>query len=305
MILYIFMIFCYELIMKRKLPSLIALECFEAVMTHGHVTRAAETLNLTQSAVSRQIKSLETFVRQPLFARERKRLVPTEAAKQFAKQLTPLLTELEKETLRLITWSAYDRVLTLGLLPTFGSRWLIPRLSRFTGEHPEIQINIVTGLTHEDFVEAGTDVAIQYGNGNWPGFITHKLVEETVVAAIAPAAAPDDHQPSVSEFDQLHMRTRPDAWRQWAEVTGTEISTMQTGTRFENFTMMIEATRAGLGAAILPEMYIREDIENGQLVSPFGAPVQSPDAYHFVYAERHAGTEKIEVFKNWLLSEAS
>lgn len=272
-------------------------------MTHGHVTRAAESLNLTQSAVSRQIKSLETFVRQPLFVRERKRLVPTEAARQFAANLTPLLTELEKETLRLITWSAYDRVLTLGLLPTFGSRWLIPRLSRFTGEHPEIQINIVTGLTHADFVEAGTDVAIQYGDGNWPGFMTHKLVEETVVAAVAPTALSGDHTPSVSDFDQLHMRTRPDAWRQWADATGTEISTMQTGTRFENFTMMIEATRAGLGAAILPEMYIRDDLENGQLVAPFGEPVQSPDAYHLVYAERLAGTAKVDTFKSWLLSE--
>ena len=303
MFLYIFMSFCYEGAMKRKLPSLIALECFESVMTFGHVTRAAESLNLTQSAVSRQIKTLEAFVRQPLFVRERKRLVPTEAAKQFAESLTPLLTDLEKETLRLITWSAYDRVLTLGLLPTFGSRWLIPRLSRFTGEHPEIQINIVTGLTHTDFVDANTDVAIQYGDGNWPGFITHKLVEETVVAAVAPNALQHDRTPSVSDFDQLHMRTRPDAWRQWASATGTEISTMQTGTRFENFTMMIEAIRAGLGAAILPEMYIRDDLETGQLVAPFGLPVKSPDAYYLVYAERLAGTDKVETFKNWLLSE--
>ncbi len=290
--------------MKRKLPSLIALECFESVMVYGHVTRAAENLNLTQSAVSRQIKSLEAFVCQPLFIRERKRLIPTEAARQFAKKLTPLLTDLENETLKLITWSAYDRVLTLGLLPTFGSRWLIPRLSGFTGTHPEIQINIVTGLTHDDFIEANTDVSIQYGDGNWPGFITHKLVEETVVAAVAPATLQATKQPSVSDFDQLHMRTRPDAWQHWADATGTEISTMQTGTQFENFTMMIEATRAGLGAAILPEMYIRDDIESGQLTAPFGPAVKTPNAYHLVYPERLAGTEKIETFKNWLLTEA-
>lgn len=291
--------------MKRRLPSIITLECFEAVMRDGHVTRAAENLNLTQSAVSRQIKNLEQFVRRPLFRRERKRLVPTEAAKQFAAALDPLLSELEAQTLKLVTWGAYDKVLTLGLLPTFGSRWLIPRLSGFTSTHPDIQINIVTGLTPADFTAAKTDVAIQYGDGQWPGFITHQLQDEAIVAVIAASLINDNENPCVENFDRLHMRTRPTAWQEWSNATNSDPPAIREGTQFENFTMMIEAVRAGLGVAILPEMYIRDDLKSGRLIAPFGPAIKSKGAYYLVYAEHLAETEKVTLFKTWLLSGLS
>ncbi len=290
--------------MKRRLPSLTALECFEAVMRSGHVTRAAEGLNLSQSAVSRQIKNLEDFVRQPLFRRERKRLIPTKAAHQFAEAVGPLLAELEVETLKMITWGAYDKVLTLGLLPTFGSRWLIPRLSGFTAAHPDIQINIVTGLTHEDFVGAGTDVAVQYGDGNWPGFEAHLLQRETIVAVVSADLAQGNSNPSVEDFDRLTMRTRPTAWAEWQGTSDDGTSSQATGTRFENFTMMIEAVRAGLGVAILPEMYVREDLDGGKLLAPFGPPVRSQGAYYLTYPDHLSSSEKVVAFRNWLINDA-
>ena len=286
--------------MKRRLPSLTALECFEAVMRGGHVTRAAESLNMTQSAVSRQIKNLEDFVRQPLFRRERKRLIPTDAAKQFAEAVGPLLTELEAQTLKMITWGAYDKVLTLGLLPTFGSRWLIPRLSGFTAAHPDIQINIVTGLTHDDFIAANADVSVQYGGGEWPGQTAHRIQGETIVAVVSAELAATHPNPTVHDFDRLTMRTRPTAWSEWlGEPTAATGSI--TGTQFENFTMMIEAVRAGLGVAVLPEMYVRDDLDSGRLLAPLGPPVPSKGAYYLVYPNHLAETEKISAFRDWLL----
>lgn len=291
--------------MKRRLPSLTALECFEAVMRSGHVTRAAEGLNLTQSAVSRQIKNLEGFVRQPLFRRERKRLIPTEAANQFAEAVGPLLAELEAETLKMITWGAYDKVLTLGLLPTFGSRWLIPRLGGFTAIHPDIQINIVTGLTHGDFIAAGTDVAVQYGDGQWPGYTAHLLQRETIVAVVSADLAHSADKTITDNFDRLTMRTRPTAWAEWQGEPESETEHQPTGTRFENFTMMIEAVRAGLGVAVLPEMYVRDDIASGRLIAPFGPAVRSRGAYYLVYPDHVAEAKKITAFRDWLLSEAT
>ena len=291
--------------MKRRLPSLTALECFEAVMRDGHVTRAAEGLNLSQSAVSRQIKNLEDFVRQPLFRRERKRLIPTEAANQFADAVGPLLAELEAQTLKMITWGAYDKVLTLGLLPTFGSRWLIPRLSGFTQAHPHIQINIVTGLTHEDFTTANTDVAVQYGDGEWPGFTAHLLQRETIVAVISSDLAGSVSELSIEDFDRLTMRTRPTAWEEWLGTEESDAGPQSTGTRFENFTMMIEAVRASLGVAVLPEMYVRDDLDSGRMAAPFGAPVPSKGAYYLVYPNHLAAAEKVTVFRDWLLTEAT
>ncbi|WP_262690303.1 LysR substrate-binding domain-containing protein [Kordiimonas aestuarii] len=284
--------------MKRKLPSLIALECFEAVMKTGHVTRAAESLNLTQSAVSRQIKNLEGYVRQPLFRRERKRLLPTDAARQYDIAIGPLLAQIESETLRLMTWGADDRVLTLGLLPTFGSRWLIPRLGGFTQDHPDIQLNIVTGLTPEDFHVANTDVAVQYGAGAWPGFKAHKIVDEEIIAVISPALLKGKEQIDIGDYERLQMRTRPQAWGEWL---GRNTDPARSGTQFENFTMMIEAVRSGLGVAVLPLMYVANDLAAGRLIAPFGQAIKSTNAYYLVYAEARAVMKKVQNFRDWLL----
>lgn len=289
---------CYSQAMKRQLPSLTALECFEAVMRHGLVTRAAEDLNLTQSAVSRQISNLETFARHPLFHRKRKRLVPTEAALQFAENLTPLLDTLEREAMRLMSWGAEDRVLTLGLLPTFGSRWLIPRLGGFTDTHPDIQLNIVTRLTVEGFKEAGFDVAILYGDGDWQGYRSHLIVDEEII----PVVAPDHYQSAnIMDYEHLQMMTRPEAWHAWLSVQGEQENAQKLGPRFENFTMMIEAVHSGLGVAMMPFMYVANDLKLGRLLAPFGPAVTSKKGYYVAYANHLENSPKIKTFVDWII----
>lgn len=287
--------------MKRKIPSLIALECFDMVMKTGQVTAAADSLNLTQSAVSRQIGKLEDFVRQPLFTRERKRLVPTPAGEQYARAVAPLLAQLEGETLKLMTWGADDRVLTLGLLPTFGSRWLIPRLGGFTSTHPDIQLNIVTGLTADDFAAANADVSVQYGGGTWEGMQAHKIVEEEIIAVTSPALLKGRSEVDIAEYDRLLMTTRPTAWDEWLAGSGLSGTPPRGGTQFENFTMMIEAVRSGLGVAVLPLMYVADDLATSRLVAPFGEPVRSSSAYYLVYKDAFAGTAKVRAFRDWLI----
>ncbi|NVJ99207.1 MAG: LysR family transcriptional regulator [Alphaproteobacteria bacterium] len=291
--------------MKRRIPSLVALECFEQVMKTGQVTRAAEALNLTQSAVSRQIGNLEEFVRQPLFRRERKRLLPTDAGKQYAAAITPMLAGLENETLRLITWGADDRVLTLGLLPTFGSRWLIPKLGKFTSAHPDIQLNIVTGLTPSDFKAANADVAIQYGDGNWDGMAAHKVVAEDVIAVVAPSLLRGKSEVRIEDYDRLLMSTRPTAWAEWLAGAGLEGANSRGGAQFENFTMMIEAARSGLGVAVLPQMYVADDLATGRLIAPFGPAVRSRNAYYLAYEDSRGTMKKVQAFRDWLTALGS
>jgi len=285
--------------MKRQLPSITALECFESVIKHGLVTRAAEDLNLTQSAVSRQISNLEAFTRQQLFKRERKRLLPTEAAKQFAQSISPLLDTLERETMRLMSWGAEDRILTLGLLPTFGSRWLIPKLGGFTEKHADIQLNIVTGLTFQDFAAADTDVAVLYGDGDCPGYDIYRILDEEIVAVIAP----DHYQnPDILSYEHLQMATRPTAWTDWLSEQYSYAVTQRLGPKFENFTMMIEAVYSGLGVAVLPRMYIESDLQKGRLLAPFGSSVTSKKGYYLACAEHLADSPKVKAFKDWLFS---
>jgi len=285
--------------MKRQLPSLTALECFEAVIKHGLVTRAAEELNLTQSAVSRQIGNLESFTQQQLFRRERKRLVPTDAAKQFAQTLSPLLDTVEQETLRLTSWGAVDRILTLGLLPTFGARWLIPKLGDFIEKHADIQLNIVTGLTFADFAAANTDVAVLYGDGNCPGYSSHRILDDQIVPVIAPGHYAD---PDIMSYEHLQMATRPTAWSDWLNEQYHGKASQHLGPKFENFNMMIEGVRSGLGVAVLPVMYVEDDIMRGRLLAPFGPSVTSRNGYYLACADHLSGSKKVEAFRDWLLA---
>jgi len=285
--------------MKRRIPPLTALECFDAVMRHGQVTRAADELNLTQSAVSRQIGNLEAYVGTPLFRRERKRLIATEAAEQYAAALTPLLSQVEAETLRLMAGGTDDKVLTVGLLPTFGSRWLIPRLGGFTQANPDIQLNIITGLGPFNFSADGTDLAVQYGSGTWPGVTAHQIMGEEIVAVISPDLYREGTP--LSAYDRLHMTTRPTAWATWLAANGLEDQTRLGGPKFENFNMMIEGVRSGLGVAVLPLLYIADDLKAGRLIAPFGAPAVSEQAYYLVYPAATAASRKIALFRDWLL----
>lgn len=285
--------------MTRQLPSLTALECFEAVMRHGLVTRAAEELNLTQSAVSRQIGNLETFARHALFRREKKRLIPTDAARHFAERLSPLLDNLERETMHLMSWGAENRVLTLGLLPTFGSKWLIPRLGAFTEQQPDIQLNIVTRLTLGGFMEAGADVAILYGDGNWPGFQSHRVVDEEIIPVIAPT-----HYGSANlmDYEHLQMTTRPDAWHVWLEQHGDMSQPQKLGPKFENFTMIAEAVHSGLGVAMMPYMYVATELKLGRLLAPFGPSVTSQKGYYVAYGNHLKDNPKVRAFTDWLIN---
>ena len=284
--------------MRRHLPSLIALECFESVMKHGLVTKAAEELNLTQSAVSRQIGNLEDFTGKPLFARERKRLIPTPAAEEFLRTLSPTLETLERSVSRLISYGADANILKLGLLPTFGSRWLIPRLGGFTEKHTSVQLNIISGLTFEDFDSAQVDAAIIYGSGDWPDYISHKILDEHLMPVIAPAHYSAD---DIFSYSHLQMTTRPAAWGEWFAAQDMNSSHQKTGPKFENFTMMIEAVMSGLGVAIMPMLYVEADLKAGRLIAPFGEAVMSREGYHLAYPTAMAHSSKVHIFKDWLL----
>src|SRR5512136_3207119 len=144
---------------RRILPSLTALQFFDAAVRHMSFTRAAHELNVTQSAVSRQIRLLEDHVGRPLFRRHKQRLVLTEPGEAYAVAVRDLLDQAEAATLQLMAYGG-GGVLTVALLPTFGSRWLIPRLADFTARYPDIQLDLVTKVKPFEFAGSGIDAAI-------------------------------------------------------------------------------------------------------------------------------------------------
>ena len=136
--------------MRRTLPPTSSLACFESTVRLGSVTLAAEELNLTQSAVSKRLSSFEDLLGRKLFTREQRQLVPTPAAREYAKEVSEIINRLEISTARVISHGRRGGVLTVAILPTFGARWLVPRLNEFLSENPMIEINLISKISPFD-----------------------------------------------------------------------------------------------------------------------------------------------------------
>ncbi|MCB2101095.1 MAG: LysR family transcriptional regulator [Rhodobacterales bacterium] len=295
--------------MHRLLPSLKALQCFDAAARHLSFTGAAEELGQTQSAVSRQVAKLEAFLRRSLFRRTGAGLVLTESGEAYAREVETLLERLEEATAAAMDGAPTDAVLNVGVFPTFGTRWLIPRLSRFATRHPGVRVNLVSGTSAFDFAADGVDIAIQYGEAKAPALRSYALMDEEVVAVCAPAILRPgaDHAPmDVMAYPLLRLATRPQAWRVWFDQHGLVAPPDRDlifGSRFEHFEMMINAAIAGLGVALVPRLFVEEELATGRLAAPFSPPRRSGGGYFIVYPEAKGGRPELCDFRDWVLQQ--
>lgn len=292
--------------MSRILPSLTALQCFEAAVRHLSFTRAAQELNVTQSAVSRQIRQLEDFIKRPLFWRHKQRLALTEVGEVYAVAVRELLDRAEAATLQVMAYGSAGGLLTVALPPTFGSRWLIPRLGDFTSRHPDIQLNLVSEIKPFDFAGSAIDVAVHFGDDIWPGAVCHRLMGEVVVPVAAPSLLERWPQPrcpgDVGRHTLLQHVTRPQAWQEWLQACDVNDVDGLVGPRFEQIHMVIQAAVAGLGIAVLPRFLIQEELTGGRLAVLIDRPVRSRHAYHLVHPERKSDDRRVVAFRDWLLT---
>ena len=291
---------------RLSVPSLAALAAFEAAARHGSFTRAAEELNLTQCAVSRQIGQLEKTLRLALFQRVRQRVSLTPAGSAYAAEIRDGLSRLAAATVSAMAFRGASGVLNLAILPTFGTRWLIPRLPRFTEAHPGITINFATKLVPFDFGRETLDAAIHFGASVWPGAVLHRLMGEEIVPVAAPALVERLQLSEPADMLRgtlLQQSTRPRAWASWLEGQGLSPERASMGPRFEQFAMVSQAAVAGLGLAIVPRFLVEEELRAGSLVIPFDSPVTGTEGYYLVYPEAKASLPTVVAFRDWLLGE--
>lgn len=291
---------------RPHLPSLGALSAFEAAARHGSFTRAAEELALTQGAVSRQVAALEAQIGVRLFERVRQRVALTPAGAAYAVEVRAALRALTAATLNLMAFRGAGGVLNLAILPTFGTRWLIPRLPRFIEACPSITINFATRVRPFDFAREGHDAAIHFGGPTWAGATLHRLMGEEIVPVASPALLARHRlelPADVLGVPLLQQATRPRAWEQWLGEAGLDAARATPGPRFEQFAMVAQAAAAGLGLAILPRFLVEEELRSGVLVTPFDRPSRSEEAYWLVYPEEKAALPTVAAFRDWLLAE--
>ena len=291
---------------RRLLPSISLLTAFEAVIRTGSTLAAARDLDLSQGAVSRLIQSLEAQLGVILFLRERRRLVPTDHALAYARDVGKALELIYRGSLR-VRSNTGEGTLSLSILPTFGTRWLAPRLPRFLAAHPGVTINLGTRLRPFDFDEEGFDAAIHFGVDPWPGTDGVKLLDERLVACAAPSLLAGRVFSSVREIltlPLLQLETRPNAWATWFAQHGVA-ETVPNGMVFDQFAPMLQAIIHGLGVGLLPEFLARSDLDDGRLAQVFGGPVPVEGSYQLVWPRTGALHPPLRAFRDWLLAESA
>ena len=291
--------------MRRKIPGTELLIAFETAARHQSFTRAAEELSLTQSAVCRQISALEEYLGVALFNRIKKRVTLSEAGQLYARQVRENLTRIEHDTLSLMAHRGAGGVLELAAIPTFASRWLIPRLADFRTHHPGISIDLSTRAEPFMFNDTPFDAAIHYGDPVWPGAIAEYLFGEEMIPVCCPALLKGRSRIEPEELicmELLHQSARPDAWRQWFEAAGVDNVNAMGGARYELFSTLIVAARAGLGVALASQWMVADEVESGVLAAPEGF---KPDgsAYYLLSAEPFEADERKQRFLAWIQAQ--
>ena len=285
---------------RRLLPNSAALLAFDAVARSGSFTAAAQDLSLTQGAVSRQVAQLEGQLGVVLIERSVRGAALTVAGVAYAKRVRVALETLGQGALEAMG-QAPERTLTLAILPTFGTRWLMPRLPRFIRRHPEVTLQFVTRIGQFPLGEDGIDAAIQSGEGTWPGARLTQLMEEMV----APVAAPDLDGESLETLPLLALHSRPMGWAHWWRDANVAGSVPAPTMRFEHVSTLAQAAAAGMGVALMPAFLIRPELEAGALV-PLAADRPSGYGYYFAEPEEVAGQRPkraVVQFREWLITE--
>lgn len=306
--------------MRRNIPSLQSLICFESAAKHASYTHASQELFITQSAVSRQIQQLEEYLGVMLFSRTRHGVDLTEAGKQYAKSIKPFLQGIEKSTSDIMTHKGLGGTLKLGVVPTFATRWLLPKLHKLNAQHPEITVHLETStkpfLFNENVFDAAIFAGTQQQIEHWPGIQAHYLMDEEVVPVCSPkliennfphAEMTDDHSFNLSDEELLQLpllqqTTRPSIWQEWFQAHQLQHPKPFDGQRHELFSMLSVAASHGMGMALIPQMLIEAELRKKELVIASNKKLHGSRKYYLVHSSQDSSPQ-IKKFVDWVLQE--
>ena len=268
--------------MKRKLPPLNSLRAFESAARHLSFTRAADELAVTQSAISHQVTALEEWAGVPLFKRQGRAMVLTEAAVKFLPAVSAALDQIALAGRKL---QAVD--------PTHG--WLTVA---------DMDVWIATFEDQAGALGSDIDVAIRYGRGDWPGLASVRIMSEELFPVCAPRLAASLKTPAdLAHATLLHDELRED-WAMWfaaADLAGVDTAR---GPGFDDSGLLIQAAIEGLGVALGRSVLVKGDLDAGRLVRPFDVALTAEFAYYLVFPPDLENAPKIETFRTWLLATA-
>jgi LysR family transcriptional regulator, glycine cleavage system transcriptional activator len=290
------------------LPSLNGLRAFEAAARHMSFTRAAEELNVTQTAVSHQIRRLEEQLGMTLFIRRNRALLLTREAQDYLPSIRSAFEDLRRATAKLRRTDQEGR-LTVTTTASLATKWLVSRVAAFQDANPGIEVRITTSTHLVDFQREEVDMAVRYGHGNWPGSRAHWLMAEHIFPVCSPELVNTGplHKPEdLAHHTLLHTTVSREDWQLWLTAAGlpATIATRR-GMTFDQGFMAIQAAMEGLGVALGRFHLVEADIATGRLVAPFDTVLPQDAGYYVVAPEATADTPKIARFRDWLIASAT
>jgi LysR family transcriptional regulator, glycine cleavage system transcriptional activator len=293
--------------MKRHLPSITSLRAFEATARHLSFTRAAIELNLTQTAVSHQIKTLEGLLGVRLFVREPNGVQLTDTGRDYLSAISPAMFEIVSATNR-VGDAVSENILHVACLGTYAIKCLIPNLSKFRMRYPDITLRMTTLKSFEEIVRHNYDVAIRYGDGRWPRMLADKIADEEIFPICSPTLLNSDRP--LRHLDDLRRHTiirtespvLRDYWDLWVETAGGKSMEFSNEISCDSLATTIQAAMDGLGVALARSSVTKVELASGRLVEPF--TVRFPcafEGYYVVTFPELADLHKVKAFRSWVL----
>ena len=292
--------------MRRKIPSIGALIAFEAAARHESFSRAASELALTEGAISRQISLLEDYLGVPLFNRVKKRVSLTDTGKSYSIKVSQDLIRLERNAMSAMIQQDARKLIELAVMPTFCSKWLIPRLAEFAVLHPDITVNLSERPHPFLFGDSLFDAAVHFEHPAWTGTVQTPLFDEELVPVCSPTLPNIEHCASAADlanYPLIHKTSREDAWPRWFQAANArrEIDFLR-GPRYDLFSMLIAGALCGVGVALVPKLYVQQELIDGRLIIPVQRSVKGLKRYCLVYPEHKEMSPALELLAQYLIS---
>jgi LysR family transcriptional regulator, glycine cleavage system transcriptional activator len=289
---------------RPTLPPLSSVRVFEAAARLGSFTQAAAELNMTQAAVSYQVKQLEERLGAPLFLRQPRGVSLTPLGQELAITTTAAFNQLREGFARVQGRS--EHLLVISTLPTIAASWLAPRIGSFQLQHPELAVRMETSIEAVDLLQQA-DVAIRTGNGDWPGLDADFLFPNVFTPLCSPAFARTHRLRSPSQLLRLPRLGRPAWWTLWfqqAGVAAPETPPATAGVEFGIQQMDVASAMAGHGIAIASPLLFADELAAQRLVRPFDTVASDGKGHWLVYATSRRRLKKVQAFRTWLLQQA-
>lgn len=290
--------------MANRFPPLSWLRAFEASARHLSFTLAATELNLTQAAISKQVRLLEQQLREPLFQRKARSLVLTRVGAAYLPKVQDAFKRLSEGTEE-VFGNRRSEMLTVRSLTGFSVNWIAPRLKRFFARYPDVSLRLVSSLWREDFDQERFDLDIRYGSDSWPSMRCDQLTWEMLEPLCAPDIAKSLKTPADLKGHQLlHVLGYEEGWAVWLKAAGETGINAGDGQHFDTSLMAFEVAASGVGVALGRSSMASVEIASGRLVQPFDLAVPIREAFHLVSPVHGREHPDAAAFRNWILEEA-